>query len=325
MTAEVKQKIQRNYENLVNLREKNIFKQHLGSYSLVSHSDRINEIIDIVPSSLGRFDEISQDVADKLLLLLGRLYNHLDSIESIDDKQFMAQENVINNELKLIYESYYNIKPYLQTYVSAESLKVWLEEAKLERDKIKNEATEFVNAVEKMRPEKEAIVQSKIFKSAADINHHHSKMWLVGIVGSVVILLVVIYNLSSNFCFGSGCFTTTTLISYNTICEDCGRTVLYTEIAKAIAYKILIISIFILIVKFCIKNYNNCKHNETINRHKQNSFEAALSFIQHTESGKDEIFKLAAQAVFSQQKTGYITKEGEVLTPSIIDKITSKL
>lgn len=101
--------------------------------------------------------------------------------------------------------------------------------------------------------------------------------------------------------------------NYNALCKDCGRSILIYEIVRNILFRILVVSVGGYIVAICIKNYNASMHNYEINLHRANALDAAHRIIIRSGSPEtqQEILKLAAQAIFSYQKTGHLDKETE--------------
>ncbi|HEY1196774.1 hypothetical protein, partial [Flavobacterium sp.] len=116
-----------------------------------------------------------------------------------------------------------------------------------------------------------------------------------------------------------------TFKNFNLVCPSCGQEILWFYLIKHTLLRALLLSINIYILKFCIKNYNACKHNETINKQRQNSYGASLHFYNTIVSDKkDEILVMAANSIFTHQKTGYIEKGSEPNNP-IFDKVVEKV
>ncbi|HYF66914.1 MAG TPA: hypothetical protein VD884_02210 [Ohtaekwangia sp.] len=166
--------------------------------------------------------------------------------------------------------------------------------------------------------------QEDLFKDNADRFRNAATWWLVGIAISVTLLGVVLILFIFHFCFEANCFYFANDRQLEVTCSGCKDDLLHFEMAKAIIYRILTISFLSAIVTICVKNYNNNMHNYVVSNHKSNSLAAAFGLLGRsiTDSGKDSIMNLAANAIFSHQPTGFNKKDPENIISNIVQKVT---
>jgi len=96
------------------------------------------------------------------------------------------------------------------------------------------------------------------------------------------------------------------------------------EMAQLITGKILVFGVVSFMLILSSKNFLSHKHNEIVNRHRQNAlltFNALVSAAEN-EGAKDTVLSHAASCIFSPQETGY-TKTGG--TPSTSNKTIVEL
>jgi hypothetical protein len=139
-------------------------------------------------------------------------------------------------------------------------------------------------------------------------------VWLLLAIASAVFLFVYInrYFVQN---INEWTYVTELQKLLNNQCEECKETVIYLELFKAIAFRVLVISILFYALTFCVKNYNAQMHNYAVNLHKSNSLYASGVLINNSmisSSARDGIASRAANSIFQQQPTGYNQKE---LTP----------
>lgn len=167
--------------------------------------------------------------------------------------------------------------------------------------------------------------QKGVFNNDADKNLRSANVWLFTIIGLVIGITIIMWILLKEFCFELNCISNDSLVKYKDICPTCPRNMLVYEILKASAFRLIVFSILIYLLKFAIKNYNVQMHQYSVNLHKRNSFEVALAFMtKSSPEAKDKIMTMAAETIFVQQKTGYISKEEVINKSSVVEKIVDK-
>jgi len=97
------------------------------------------------------------------------------------------------------------------------------------------------------------------------------------------------------------------------------------EFIRTLFLRVLMTSLSIYILIFCLRNYSVQLHNYTINTHKANSLQSALSLLNtaNTSEGKDKLLLQATEAIFTHQNTGY-SKEN-IPTPNLITSVIENI
>ncbi|MFP9098670.1 hypothetical protein ACLI09_06410 [Flavobacterium sp. RHBU_24] len=323
----------------------------LASQSLSEYKNDHLDILKKLNIICDNLDELSITVLISLSTYFTNYYAFINTLCRIDDKEFIRQKeinenlfekhvedfkeiwskiaglvihkgqikdmNILSNDLKNKVDSLGNQASLLEKNIrESQSLKNSLE-AQLEEQKKRYETTNTNQELEK---------QSDVYKTIAEKYKSNAKAWLVGVILSGLLLIIVLFCMKSNFCFDLGCYSTTKLLDYNEVCQECGEHVLWLEMFKSIFFRLIIISINIYILTFCVKNYNACMHNKITNEVRQNSFTSALHFYNTTTGDKkDEILLRATEAIFSHRNTGYNGKGSEPVSPSIVQNIIDKV
>lgn len=256
---------------------------------------------EVITEAINRFKDLLDEIWLKVVGIIKR--NGPDLQQQLKDiQETKAEINFNRDNIKKTLEDVENLK---------RSVSVQLEEWR-ERYTADN-----INV--------ELFKQGNSFNKLARDNERKSYYWIIGIVISTLILIGLLW-----------CFTdlvTNEIISlkarayldYMKICKTCSEKILWLYFAKNILLRALIISINIYAIRFCVKNYNACKHNQIINDQRQASFDVAFHFYNTIVSEKkDDILFMAANSIFSHQNTGYMGKESEPANPAIIEKIFGK-
>jgi DNA phosphorothioation-dependent restriction protein DptG len=76
---------------------------------------------------------------------------------------------------------------------------------------------------------------------------------------------------------------------------------------------LLVLSVVFFGMGWAAKNYRAHKHNETVNRHRQNALRTFETFAAATEdkTTKDAVLLQTTKAIFEPQTSGYLTGEAE--------------
>lgn len=82
--------------------------------------------------------------------------------------------------------------------------------------------------------------------------------------------------------------------------------------------RILTLSVIFYALSLSVKNYMAHKHNEVINRHRQNALRTFEAFVKAASDNqtKDAVLLRATEAIFSPQGTGYISSDADARVPS---------
>ena len=135
---------------------------------------------------------------------------------------------------------------------------------------------------------------SSIFDKQADIHNKAASKWF----GGIIILLIVVVVCSFSLLFGW----------FNPPNDASWGIIVQFTTAKLIIFSALCIAI-----SWAIKSYKANKHNEVLNKHRQNALEIFETFVNGTsdEQTKNAVLLQAVQSIFAQQNTGYNDNETE--------------
>jgi hypothetical protein len=187
---------------------------------------------------------------------------------------------------------------------------------------LEKQSREFDARLEPILKKAEVFAQGITFLETANRNTKVSYLW-IGLIVAMITTLLIFINRISHLCLDFSCFNENNTLIKATIAERQNLFIYY--IIKKILSNLLIISLLIYLLKFAVTNYNAVMHNQTINSHKANAFAASLNLIGSVKDAtkQDEILNLAAKEIFTQQKTGYLTKEGNDINISMLEKIAA--
>src|SRR5205085_68200 len=83
-------------------------------------------------------------------------------------------------------------------------------------------------------------------------------------------------------------------------------------VAQLLAAKVILFSILGSAVVWCGRIYRAHRHNEVVNRHRQNALSSFRTFVESADDAtRNAVLLEATRAVFSPQHTGYSSTEAE--------------
>lgn len=329
----------------------NFFRTNIGTLSLEHLRPKLVDFANRVDKTINHLNQLSDQTIKLILNNVRQLDQIIKTTTTYDDNNFIQQRVATENQFNAIYEQSFNWWTQAAAIISLnlsdlqreqliEETKKLTEELKekseasaqyaKEIEDVKLKLNEQLKSLEskykEISPKGELLTQLQFFNTEADTNKKHSWFWMSIIIVVGIVIFYTFYCLFKDFCFEMKCLEPAQIEKYNAGCKDCGKTLFYFEIFKAASYRILIVSLLIYILTFCIKNFNASRHNYTINKHKSNSFSAAIAlYDKMSASGRDTLMLHAAQAIFTHQLTGYIGKDTEPANPSFVDKLVDKI
>lgn len=136
---------------------------------------------------------------------------------------------------------------------------------------------------------------SSVFEKQAEKHKTNSWFWFLGIIG----LLLIIIGFA--VCLLKDCFFKL---------PDGASWGIIVQFTTA---KLIIFSILCVALSWTIKSYKANKHNEVLNKHRQNALDIFEAFVNGTsdEQTKNAVLLQAVQSIFAQQNTGYNDNETE--------------
>lgn len=161
-------------------------------------------------------------------------------------------------------------------------------------DAEKKKAESVVEEVRKVAAEQGVSTQAIHFKNEADEHKESAKTWQDRTVGVSMLL---------------GAYAVGTLFIHNIPGTLSGE---YGAFQLAIS-KFLIFAVIAYVLFLCAKNFMSHKHNEIVNRHRQNALATFTTLAEATSdaASSDIVLSHAASCIFSPQETGY-TKQDSV-------------
>lgn len=322
-----------------------IYREELGTESFVN----IKTLIDDLNSKINRTDQVKEKIGDGLLSQVYNVYKQiiakLNQVINYDNGQFVSNKATIETQINAQHEQLLNHWPQVVAIINdtsenqdaselldelnklSEKSEADAKEIEELKTRLSSELKDFEKRYKDQFKRAELVNQREIFSIQASDYDKTAFWWLIGVIGSSLLLLIILWVVFKNFCFDLTCYANISEINYNQIDSSGNRTILYLEIFKAIAYRLFLISFVLYLVNFCVKNYNASKHNQTVNSQKANSLNAALVLLERakTDEGNDNIMTQAASAIFSHQPTGYNKKDPENISKSITEKIIEKV
>lgn len=255
---------------------------------------------------------------------------YVESIESIKTEDFKAPGEFGKNLERIITLIRGMIRDIELDGVlgkTAKELELLINEAKEKNEEIENIKKRLLFEEQKVDDLKKKIelTDKKInFNIVAESNVKRSRFWLVA---SFIILIVFIgllfnwFGISNEFIK----ISTDALSKIGDKNEEVIKTTLLFEFIRILFLRILLTSISIYILVFCLKNYNVQMHNYAVNMHKSNSLQSAISLLEtaKTEEGSDKLLLQATEAIFSHQNTGY--NKDNIPSPSLITSVIENI
>lgn len=132
--------------------------------------------------------------------------------------------------------------------------------------------------------------EASYFMDAAEAHRAASDNWKRATIGASVALLL--YSIGTAFLHKWTWFMPTTNIG----------------LTQFIVSKILIFGVLGYLLTLCAKNFLNHKHNEIVNKHRQNSLLTYETMVNagQTEEARNIVLQLAAASVYQLHDTGYV-------------------
>lgn len=132
------------------------------------------------------------------------------------------------------------------------------------------------------------------FKTEADKHETQAGIWLTRSVGTAI---------------GLGIFAVLSLFLHKVPGLDATNAYRMTQIAVS---KVLIFGVIAYMLILCAKNFLSHRHNEVVNRHRQNALATFTALVEATSdaASSDIVLSHAASCIFAPQETGYAKQDG---------------
>ncbi|MEQ1551652.1 hypothetical protein [Sphingorhabdus sp.] len=220
-----------------------------------------------------------------------------------------AQENMLSN-LNGYFQRVFNSIHPLVAYaaVRSQDFSALETEARAATQSAKDIATSLVTELGEQKRVVDGIItevrsaaaeqgvskQAIHFKNEADAHNTQSKTWL---------------KYSTRTAIGLGLFAILSLFIHKIPFFSPENAYETTQLAVS---KILIFAVISYMLLLCARNFMSHKHNEVVNRHRQNALATftALAEAASEQSSADIVLTHAASCIFSPQETGYAKQDG---------------
>ena len=302
------------------------------------NSDNYREIITEIFKHINDKNDIQKTINDiinliNILIEDTKLENnikivsieYLEGIEKIKNElKLLASEieegNKDNIEFKRENE---NIRKKLEN--SLESTNNTLDDIKKLGNELNQEREEFLRETikfEEFKQKREVATSKFDFGTQAELSRNSAFYWGLGVICLSVILICAILTTLST---GSSLFQIALNVSSESenLDKKLVENIIYMEIMRNSALKVLFYSMILYLISFFVKNYNAHMHNYIVNTHKANAFSSTLSLIGTAKSdeGNDKILSQATEAIFATNRSGYQGIDSEPHNPSLITNI----
>lgn len=275
-------------------------------------NDIINYIkkISVVDLTVIPFSNLTslRDVLDTLHDLFKQIKNFKATTDNATNQRNYFIQNINNNLDQLIQ---YSI-PVLfvgnlftdDTANEKEKLNTILQDFDSHRQQVENKSNE-INAI--LESAKSAVgkvgvnVHATLFEKESIFHKNEANKWLKN-VGVVIILIIIggLAALKMMPSFDNAAF----IIQYSVT-------------------KIVVIATMFYALSICMKNYRAHKHNEIVNKHRQNALSTFETFVNSSaeQQTKDAVLLQATMSIFSNQQTGYSSSDNDGDMPSKVIEI----
>lgn len=283
-----------------NLGRKEDLGKELSFESSQESAEKVVELFNLIPSEiLSSLPENKANQLKKAAEQAVQVFNDVLAFSSKQENPANAHQQLTKQVSGLHNSIFDQLQPTL-VYVNAQNPSVSQFEESLEK------ANVIVNEIEKKREETERVIdniraaaaetgvvqEATHFKDEADTHYGAAAIWLTITAISTGVLLLFV-------CFGSS----------------------GSELG-AIFKRLSIIVALAAIALFCARNYASSKHNEVVNRHRQNSLLSFNAMVDaaKTDGARDIVLQQMSTAILNPQDTGYTkSKRGESANSSALN------
>lgn len=300
-------------ERLLSIPMTSLLKEEYGKLSLKSEESKILFIRKIL-EYLIRIDPniiiTKMNTFNNFIANVKQLFNTLENYSGQNKEQFIS----IINSFVIPAEIYAMIALDLSLNNNKkmnEMMNSKLEEVTLTIEKINKQEEERTDKLKKQEQESEYILKkmkenmattgiadyAEIFQKESNIHKKDSENWFVGIISIVgVIIIVALLLLVGGLAPKNN--ETATLVQFT-------------------FSKIIIFSSLFFLLTLAFKSYKASKHNEILNKHRQNAITTFEKFVKsaNDDKTKNAVLLQTVNAIFSQQSTGYNDNDNDSGTP----------
>ncbi|MGD1044507.1 MAG: hypothetical protein ABR936_04145 [Bacteroidota bacterium] len=264
-------------------------------------------------------DQFLSEIAGRIKAI-NDLFNNMLSFSPTQNAQPINERNGIFRQFQDRYRELFvfvvpalvNIKDNDQLFESAKGkIQKALIDAEEQLKILQNAGKEAQQTLDALKQASGQVAISKystVFEREAEQHEKSAIKWLIATV--VVALLTIAWGLSAQYIFRW---------IYGSL--QSGDTPMLIQYAIS---KLIILSALYYALVWCARIYGAHRHNNVINRHRQNALNTFEAFVHATEGDpttKNAVLLQATQSIFSGQHTGFVSKESESESPNKIIEI----
>ena len=95
------------------------------------------------------------------------------------------------------------------------------------------------------------------------------------------------------------------------------------EIVREIGGRFVVLTLLAFALGFTVRQYTSSKHNQTLNRHRQNALRTFETFVSAADDKetRDAVLLEATRAIFAPQPSGFLRAGHETESPSTIIEV----
>jgi len=333
MGSSIKEKqVEQTIEKLDGINFELVYRENLGDESLLVIQPYIETIFEQIEVINSLFSQISDLTLTKIYNSLQDLVKQLTIIQNLQNSAFVTHKQSYHNYFTKhanISQEWINEIKILDTIKKFENLNltsvdkklrtelstVRKERARIEKinKEVDKKINEFQTRYNENTTKNEIRLQSDHYDKEAIKHKIKSHIWMLAIILYIPLLVIFVHNAIVFGNFMTLDFDISKIQNIESSCTDCTSAFLNYQFIRSIGLRVLLFSILLFILSFLRKNYNAEKHNQTLNNHRANSLNSSLMLLEkaNTEQGKDEVLKMACNAIFSQHSTGFVKTETE--------------
>ena len=294
-------------------------KEDLGTYlcfeEIVEPASRIVDLYRQVP--LDMLTVLPPNKLQNIIEVANADYNIFEEVNGFNADQTKAERDTLINKVINRYQPVFDALHPLISYSMHNSIDPVALEMKTrslvqkfqddanktltELEEKNKEADEYIESFKSFAVEQGVAQQAIFFKNEAECQKKQATVWLwaTASVGMLLLIYAVIILFYSPYI----------LPNPTSIAES----------VQLVASKLLIFFVLSYSLYFCSKNYNALKHNEVLNKHRQNALLTykSISDAAGDQANSDIILNHAASCIYSPQSSGYSSpgKSDAMVTP----------
>ena len=193
-----------------------------------------------------------------------------------------------------------------QARSAMDRLEEFTREKQEEQERIRQEMEDTLQTVKAAAAEAGVGQQSIVFGEQSGKDSERAAQWLK--VSVLLGVVSVAYVIATLFAFPPSTDST-------------------ADVIRESAARLVILSFLAFALGFSIRQYGALKHNETVNRHRQNALRTFETFVRATDDKdtKDAVLLEATRSIFASQPSGFLRGGGEAESPSTIIEVIRRM